>query len=63
MLKSDRNLFAKLPLIGSIRQIETKEMLSYSLGILSLSIATCEENHVKKNKANMITILRKRLIQ
>ncbi|XP_071822275.1 uncharacterized protein [Apostichopus japonicus] len=61
VLKSDRNLFARLLLIGSSRQVDIKEMLSYSLGIFPLSIATCEGSLVKTNKAKMMQFLEEKV--
>lgn len=53
-LKADRNLLARLVVIGRFRNIDLQELLSYSLGALPLSISNSQGSLVKTNKANLL---------
>ena len=54
-LQTDRNLVARLMVIGTIRKLDTDEMLSHSLGPLALSLANCNGLHVKTTKQSSYT--------
>lgn len=56
-LEADRNLLARLVVIGRIRNINLQELLSYSLGPLPLSLANSHGSLVKTNKANLLHAL------
>ena len=56
MVKTNRNLFARLLVISKSREINLKELLSYSLSDYPLSIATVT-GLVKTTKAKMLHIL------
>lgn len=56
-LKADRNLLARLVVIGRIRNINLQELLSYSLGPLPLSLANSQGSLVKTNKTNLLHAL------
>ncbi len=53
-LKSHRNLFARLIVVGNVRQININEMLSYTLGPLPQSPANFDGSLVKTNKAKLM---------
>ncbi|CAB4008051.1 Hypothetical predicted protein [Paramuricea clavata] len=52
-LKADRNLLARLVVIGRIRKVDLQELLSYSLGPVPLALCTSLGCLVKTNKAKM----------
>ena len=56
-VKSDRELLARLVVIGRVRNIDHRHMLSYCLGQFPLSVATCEGCLVKTNKAKLLHAL------
>lgn len=56
-LKSHCNLFARLIVVGNVRQISTVEMLTYSLGPLPQSLADFDGSLVKTNKAKLMHTL------
>ena len=56
-LKSSRNLMGKLLLLARSREIDLKEVLSFSLGPYPLSLATTDGNMVKTVKANLMHII------
>ena len=56
-VKTNRNLFARLLVISKSREINLKELLSYSLSDYPLSIATVTGGLVKTTKAKMLHIL------
>ncbi|KAJ8021224.1 hypothetical protein HOLleu_38360 [Holothuria leucospilota] len=51
---SDRNLFARLMVIGTVRKVDIREMLTYSLGPLPLALANHDGSLVKTNKAALM---------
>ena len=53
-LKADRNLLARLVVIGRIRKVDLQELLSYSLGPVPLALCTSLGCLVKTNKATML---------
>ena len=53
-LKNDRNLFARLLLIGESRNIDTQELLSYALKPAPLTFANINGSMVKTDKAKLI---------
>ncbi|XP_038063921.1 uncharacterized protein LOC119734467 [Patiria miniata] len=55
--KSDRELLARLVIVGRSRNIDLKHMMSYCLGPLPLSLATHEGCLVKTNKAKLLHYL------
>uniref|UniRef100_UPI00358FFA87 uncharacterized protein n=1 Tax=Myxine glutinosa TaxID=7769 RepID=UPI00358FFA87 len=56
-LKADRNLLARLVVIGRYRNINLQELLTYSLGPLPLPLANSQGSLVKTNKANLLHAL------
>lgn len=56
-LKADRNLMARLVVIGNIRKINLQELLSYSLSPIPLALCTPQGCLVKTNKAKMLHCL------
>uniref|UniRef100_UPI00358DF722 uncharacterized protein n=1 Tax=Myxine glutinosa TaxID=7769 RepID=UPI00358DF722 len=56
-LKADRNLLARLVVIGQFRKIDLQELMSYSLGPLPLPLASVQGCLVKTNKANLLHAL------
>ena len=57
LLKADRNLLARLVVIGRFRKIDLQELLTYSLGPLPLPLASATGCLVKTNKANLLHAL------
>ena len=57
VVKSSRNLFAKLLVLSKTREINLKELLSYSLSDYPLSLATVSGGMVKTAKSKMFEIL------
>ena len=53
-LKADRNLLARLVVIGRVRKVDLQELLSYSLGPVPLALYTPLGCLVKTNKAKML---------
>ena len=53
-LKNDRNLFARLLLIGKDREIDLKEILSYPLRSFPMPLATFDGGLVKTCKAKLL---------
>eukprot|EP00057_Strongylocentrotus_purpuratus_P028770 XP_011683244.1 PREDICTED: uncharacterized protein LOC105447183 [Strongylocentrotus purpuratus] len=53
LLKSDRDLFARLVIIGKTRQVDLRNMMTYSLGPLPLALAKNDGCLVKTNKARL----------
>jgi hypothetical protein len=53
-LKNDRNLFARLLLIGKSRNIDTQELLSYALKPVPLTFANINGRMVKTDKAKLM---------
>ena len=56
-LNADRNLLARLIVMGRYRKINLQELLSYSLGPLLLSLGDSQGSLVKTNKAKLIHAL------
>ncbi|KAJ8049553.1 hypothetical protein HOLleu_02339 [Holothuria leucospilota] len=56
-LKADRNLLARLVVVGRHRQIDLQHMLTYSLGPLPLSLANPQGSLVKTNKATLLHVI------
>ena len=56
-VQSDRELLARLVVIGKVRDIDHRKILSYCLGQFPLSIATNEGCLVKTNKAKLLHAL------
>ena len=57
VLKSDRDLFARLVIIGKRRQVDLCNMMTYSLGPLPLPIAKADGSLMKTNKAKLLHML------
>ena len=57
LLRSTRDLFVRLLVIGQSRNISMKKLFSHPLGPLPLSIATPEEGLVKTVKATLLNAL------
>lgn len=53
-MKADRNLMARLVVIGRYRNIDLKEFLSFNLSPFPLSLTTYNGSLVKTNKANLL---------
>ena len=53
-LKNDRDLFARLLLIGKSRNIDTQELLSYALKSAPLPFANINSSMVKTDKAKLM---------
>ena len=58
-LKGDRELFARLLVIGQTRNIEVKELLKFTLGPVPANFATAEGSLVKTNKAVLFNTLQR----
>lgn len=56
-IKVNRNFFAKLLVIAKNREVNLKEVLSYSLGSFPLSLATPNGGLVKTAKSKLLEIL------
>ena len=56
-VKMNRNFFARLLIVARSREIDMKEVLSYSLGIYPLSLATASGGLVKTAKHKLFHIL------
>ncbi len=56
-LKADRDLFARLIVVGTVRKIDIREMLVYSLGPLPAAIANVDGSIVKTDKAKLMHFL------
>ena len=59
VLKADRNLFAKMAIIGQKGQLDMKEELSYPLGPLPMSLANPDGSLRQTNKSSLMTTLYK----
>ena len=59
ILKADRNLFARLAVIGKTRSMDMREVLSHSLGPVPWSLATTGGNLAKTQKSKLAEALRK----
>ena len=58
-MKADRNLFAKMTLIGQTRKLDMKDVLSYHLGPIPWVLANPDGTLWKTNKAQLFKRLRK----
>ena len=58
-LKMDKNLFARMALIGQFRIIDLKDVFRYLLGPLPWSLADAYGLPRKTNKAKLLQILEK----
>ena len=58
-LKMDRNLFARMALIGQFRKIDLKEVFKYPLGPLPWSLANAYGLPRKTNEAKLMQLLEK----
>ena len=56
-VKMNRNFFARLLIVAKSLEIDMKEVLSYSLGIYPLSLATASGSLVKTAKHKLFHIL------
>lgn len=56
-MKMNRNLFARSLVIAKSRKVDLKELLSYSLGVYPLSLATATGEFVKTAKSKLFEIL------
>jgi len=54
ILKSDRKLFARLLVVSQTRSIDLQEVLTYSLGNVSLPLANADGSLAKTNKAALL---------
>ena len=59
MLKADRDIFARLLVICSKRNVSLKEVLTYSLGRIPLSLATADGGFVKSVKSKLLDTIEK----
>ena len=53
IIKADRNLFARLIVIGQSRQIDLRDLLAHELGTLPWSLASLDGTLAKTNKATL----------
>ena len=56
-LRTGRNLFARLLVIGQSRQMDLRQLLVHELGLLPWSLALFDDALVKTNKAALPTLL------
>ena len=56
-LKMDKNLFARMAVIGQFRKIDLKDVFRYSLGPLAWSLADAYALQRKTNKAKLLQLL------
>ena len=61
-IKADRSLFARLIVMAQNRSFNIRDVLSYSLGPLSWSIALADGSLVKNNKAQLLQFLEKDML-
>ena len=59
ILRADRNLFARMTVIAQTRYMDMREVLKYTLGPLTSSLATPEGLHVKTSKYKLAEALEK----
>ena len=57
VIRSDRNLFARLLVIGQSRHMDLRELLIHELGPLPWSLASCDGSLAKTNKAALSKLL------
>ena len=57
IIRADRNLFARLLVIGQSRQMDLKDLLSHELGPLPWSLASSDGSLAKTNKAILSKLL------
>ena len=57
VIRADRNLFARLLVIGQNRQIDLRELLSFELGPVPWSLASCDGSLAKTTKSSLIELL------
>ena len=57
IIKADRNLFARLLVIGQSRQMDLRNLLTHELGLLSWSLAASDGSLAKTNKAVLPKLL------
>ena len=60
-LKADRNLFARLLIIGQTRQLDMRGVLSYSLSPVSLPLASADGSLAKTNKSALMDLMERRV--
>ena len=56
-VRSDRELLSRLVVIGRVRDIDIRQILSHSLNQFPLSLATSEGGLVKTNKSKLLHVL------
>ena len=57
VLKNDRNLFSRLVVVMKDRQVDLKEILTFSLGPVSYPLASAEGSMAKTNKASLLAAI------
>ena len=57
IIQADRNLFARLVVIGQSRHLSIRELLSHELGPIPWSLASCDGSIAKTNKAALSKLL------
>ena len=57
IIKADRNLFARLLVIGQSRKVDLRELLTFELGPLPWSLASLDGMLAKTNKATLSKLL------
>ena len=57
ILRADRNLFARLLVIGQSRQMDLRELLKHELGLFPWSLASTDGSLAKTNKAALSKLL------
>ena len=53
-IKADRDIFARLLVIGGKREVSLRDVLTYSLGPIPWSLATADGSLAKTNKAKLL---------
>ncbi|KAL2102045.1 hypothetical protein ACEWY4_003806 [Coilia grayii] len=60
-LTTHRNMFARLIVVGSVRQINIEEMLTYCLGPFPQALANVDGSLAKTNKAKLMHVLQEEI--
>ncbi|XP_041369507.1 uncharacterized protein LOC121383502 [Gigantopelta aegis] len=60
VLKNDRALFARLLVIAQTRKIDLREILTYSLGSISLPLASMDGSLAKTSKSALLDLVEKK---
>ena len=58
IIRTDKNLFARLPVIGQSHQIDLGDLLTHEIGPLPWSLASSDGSSAKPNKASLLSYLK-----